>query len=462
MKRTMNQRAALTAAAFLALSPALSGQGRMNPPQRIEPHAGDWKTWVIPSGLAYRVPPPPGMAETRAELQEVRRAVANLDRNQLGKVKHWDAGAPAYRWIEMIEKRINAGEPLTAHPHRPLAYVALAIYDATVAAWESKYAYNRPRPNEMDQFLRIPVEAPDSPSYPSEHSAAAAAAAGVLAYFLPGESSAFQAMAEEAGRSRVMAGVQFPSDHDAGMELGRKVAQAVIAKAASDGYTTTWSGAVPQGRCMWTGTSPGNAAATQWKTMLLGWPGAARPAAPPDCESAQMKAEVAAVKNYARTFNSNQKAYWWQSAEGRETWNFGMASKWMFEDGLQANAPRAARVYALLAAAHYDTFIASQDAKFAYWYVRPHQLDSGIAPLFAAPNFPSYPSNHASFSWGRAEMLAYLFPARAAAARAMAQEAGESRVWAGIHYPVDLAAGKTLGSDVARRVIEWAEKDGSQ
>ena len=35
-------------------------------------------------------------------------------------------------------------------------------------------------------------------------------------------------MAEEAGKSRLYAGLQFPSDYTAGMELGRQVAAAVI------------------------------------------------------------------------------------------------------------------------------------------------------------------------------------------------------------------------------------------
>ena len=37
-----------------------------------------------------------------------------------------------------------------------------------------------------------------------------------------------QALAEEAGRSRLFAGVQFPSDNTAGLELGRMVASRVI------------------------------------------------------------------------------------------------------------------------------------------------------------------------------------------------------------------------------------------
>jgi membrane-associated phospholipid phosphatase len=439
MKPTVNTNLIL-ALALTSLCGTMHAQDSIRGSASVEPHAGEWKTWIIPSGQAYRLPPPPGLTQTREELDTVRHAVVMVDQKTLERVKHWDAGSPAYRWIDLLEKRINAGTPTTAHPHRPLTYVAMAIYDATVAAWDSKYAHNRPRPTALDPDLRALVEVPNSPSYPSEHAAAAAAAAGVLSWFLPGEASAFQAMAEEAGRSRVLAGVQYPSDVAAGMELGRQVAQAVIARAAADGYTTAWGGAVPTGKCKWTGVNPGNASATGWKPILMSWPGELRPAAPPDCESVEIKAEVGAVKSYQRTFNSNMKAYYWQSPEGRETWNFTVASRWMFEDGMDRNAPRAARAYALIAAAHYET----------------------IVPLVASPNFPSYPSNHSSFSWGRAEILAYLFPGRAETARAQAHEAGESRIWAGIHYAVDLAAGKTLGAAVARKFIEWAERDGSK
>jgi membrane-associated phospholipid phosphatase len=461
LKPTRNTFTLSAALAFICLSGGLHAQEPLARSLRRQP--GEWKTWIISSGAAYRVPPPPDDWETRAEAFRVKEAVAKARRNGgQQKVKHWDAGAPSYRWIEMIERRIAAGEPFTAHPHRPLAYVALAMYDATVAAWDSKAAYKRPRPSELEPAIRPLVDVPDSPSYPSEHSATAAAAAGILAYFFPAEAATWEAMAEEAGLSRVQAGVQFPSDHQAGMELGRRIAQAVIARAASDGYTVAWNGSVPSRPCAWTGANPGNAAAAGWKPMLLAWPGEFRPGPPPDCQSAEVKSDAARVREFPRTFSSSQKAFYWQGPEGRETWNFVLASKWMFEDGSYRNAPRAARVYALLAAAHYDAFIASQDAKFTYWFLRPHQLDSAISPLFPVPNFPSYPSNHSTFSWGRAEILAYLFPERAEAARVVAQEAAESRIWAGIHYALDLAAGKELGMKVSRKFIELAERDGSQ
>jgi membrane-associated phospholipid phosphatase len=110
----------------------------------------------------------------------------------------------------------------------------------------------------------------------------------------------------------------------------------------------------------------------------------------------------------------------------------------------------------------FDAFIASQDGKFTYWYLRPHQLDSNIIPLFSVPNFPSYPSNHSTFSAARSEVLAYLFPTRADFIRAVGKEGGDSRIWAGIHYPMDSLAGVQLGKSAAGVFLLWAQSDGSQ
>jgi hypothetical protein len=89
-------------------------------------------------------------------------------------------------------------------------------------------------------------------------------------------------------------------------------------------------------------------------------------------------------------------------------------------------------------------------------------LDPGIVPLFPAPNFPGYPSNHSVFSSMRGEMLAYLFPGNAGYARALGKEAGDSRIWAGIHFEIDNQSGVDVGKKVAQKFIDWARRDGSQ
>ena len=135
----------------------------------------------------------------------------------------------------------------------------------------------------------------------------------------------------------------------------------------------------------------------------------------------------------------------------------------MFEDNTDRNPPRAARIYALLAAAEYDAYIASQDGKFTYWYLRPNQLDPGITPLFAVPNFPSYPSNHAVFSFTRAEVLAYLFPycvqmrPEPSVRKHRIPEFGRGFITRPMYRRAC-----DIGQAVAHKFIEWAQQDGSQ
>jgi membrane-associated phospholipid phosphatase len=436
----------------------------------IEPNAGKWKTWVISSGKDYRVAPPPGDVATRNELQALARLTKNNDDAARKQITYWDAGAPSYRWMDLINTRLLAARPTTAFAHRVYAYVAMAMEDATIATWESKYFYNRIRPSQfgavterrrdVEVLAALPV--PNSPSYPSEHAATAQAAATVLAYFLPAEAASFQAQAEEAGWSRVIAGLQYPSDNTAGLELGRRIGEEIIAKSKTDLSDVAWTGSIPTGVCKWVGTNPGNVAAPNWKPLLLTSASQFRPPAPPACDSAQIVAETEAVRMYARTFVTNYKAFYWQSPEGLNTWVYRLADRFMFEDRLDQNPPRAARVYALIAATQFDAFIASQDGKFTYWYLRPNMNDPRITPLFAVPNFPSYPSNHSTFSASRSEILAYLFPTRADYIRSVGKEGGDSRIWAGIHYEIDNVAGVELGKSVAGVFIERAKHDGSQ
>jgi hypothetical protein len=63
----------------------------------IEPNAGGWRTWVISSGRDYRVPPPPGPAETQAELRALAALISHNDVQAQQQIAFLDAGAPAYR-----------------------------------------------------------------------------------------------------------------------------------------------------------------------------------------------------------------------------------------------------------------------------------------------------------------------------------------------------------------------------
>src|SRR5204863_1552041 len=117
---------------------------------------------------------------------------------------------------------------------RALSLVAAAIYDSTVAAWDSKYAYMRQHPSDIYPTITTVVKPTASPSYPSEHAVTAGAAAAVLAYLFPDQASAIAEMDNQAGQSRILGGVAFTSDVISVTDQGTQVGQAAIAYAKAD------------------------------------------------------------------------------------------------------------------------------------------------------------------------------------------------------------------------------------
>ena len=430
----------------------------------IEPGAGGWRTWVLASGKELRLAPPPDAQATATESRELRTLAGQRDAAALERIRYWDFWSPAYRWNEMLtDTRVaqNLGGP---DGIRAFAMLNVAIYDALIAAWDSKYAYNRRRPGEADPQLATALPTPRSPSYPCEHAVAAGAGSAVLAHLFPTEAQRFIEAAEEASRSRVLAGVVYPSDARAGLDLGRAVAAQVIAYLKLD--ETKWAGTVPVGPGLWQGKEPVGIDEMRWKPFVLTSASQFRPGPPPAPDSAERAAEIAEVKNFKRTPVTNGKAAYWQfGGYGTPALLYLLSdeiSRELAEAGLDGNAPRAARAYALVYAAHYDGYIASQDAKFHYWTARPNMFDTSITTVVPNPPFPSYVSNAGALGMATAPVLGYLFPRQSERYLSWARELGESRIWAGIHFRSDVEAGWEIGRRVAAVFIERAQHDGAE
>jgi len=432
----------------------------------IEPRAGTWKPWVLKSGSELRLRPPPDAQATASEMQEVRALAGRRDSAALERIYYWDFSSPVYRWNEMLTdtaapQNFGAGGGLGI---RAFAMLNVAIHDALIAAWDSKYAHNRRRPGEADPKLASALPAPQSPSYPCEYAVAAGAGSAVLAHLFPGEAKRFADAAEEAARSRVMAGVVYPSDTRAGLDLGRAVAARVIEYLKMDGKK--WEGTVPVGPGLWVGSNPGGVDDVGWKLFVLSSASQFRPGPPPAPDSPERAAEIAEVKNFKRTPITNSKVFYWQFGQYGGPGVLHRLSdevgRRLAEFGLDRNAPRAARAYALVHVAHYDGWIASQDAKFHYWTARPNQFDPTITTVVPNPNFPTYVSNAATLGTAPTTVLSHIFPREAARYRSLAQEFGESRLWAGIHFRSDIDAGFAIGRAVGQKVIERAKADGTE
>ncbi len=427
-------------------------------PAQVEPHAGQWQTWIIPSDNSYRLPPPDAAA-TADEIAWVQEAVANRTPAALSLIRYWDSGAPAYRWMQLAE-RLAVSESLPAPMQtRALSLVAAAIYDATIATWDTKYTYMRQHPNEVDKTISAAIPPTDSPSYPSEHAVTAAAAAAVLGYLFPDQASAVADMATEAGWSRIVAGVAFPSDVAAGLDLGNQVGKAVAAFADADGSGLKFTGSFPPAAGVWSSNTPVTPLAGTWHPWVLASAGQFRPAPPPPAGSSDAAAQYDAVRNLQRTNSTNHLAWFWQPGFF-QPW-LQQVEREIFEKHLDSNAPRAARVYALETIAQHDATLACWDAKYSYLELRPPQADPAIVPLFALPQHPGYPSGHACASGASAEVMAFLFPDEAVDFRALAADAGTSTFDALIHTQLDVSVGLRLGEQVGSQVVTRAQSDGA-
>ncbi|MBD0296209.1 MAG: phosphatase PAP2 family protein [Flavisolibacter sp.] len=414
---------------------------------QLEPAAGKWKTWFITSGRDYRLPAPPSYKE---EMAQVLSRQQNLDSAGWQQILYWNAGAPGYRWQEMMGKLWMTDTGYNGALANLL--LGVATYDATIAAWDTKYAYKRPRPFTADNRIKAHVPKPESPSYPCEYSVAAGVAITIISHFFPPLADSVNRMAQQLMASRIAAGVAFPSDTRAGFELGKKIAEKEIEHTKDFVPKTAWDGKMPESPGHWKGKNPMFPLAGLSKTVVLDSSSQFRPGPPPDFAK-----EMAELKNYKRTFSSNANAYYWAS---QDFW-FDALNKKLFEYNLHLNPPRAARLYAITAAGAYDGFIACWDAKYAYWGIRPNQYDTTYKSLVPTPPFPGYPSGHAALSGVLAELYSYFFPAERAYFQRKAKEAAESRFQAGIHFRTDNDVALELGRKVATAIIQKAKMDGA-
>jgi len=438
----------------------------------IEPTAGTWTPWLFSSVSGLRAAPPPGAAMTQDELRSLE-ALAAQRQALLDRIRFWDAGA-VYRWagiaVDMMGRLGFGVNPVTKQPlvgltiGRNMALVFTAIYDATIATWDSKYAYKRLRPAQIDPRLSIAVAQPNSPSYPSEHAAVAGAASTILAYLYPSQSSVLDALVAEEVLTRQVAGVEFPSDIAAGLDVGRQVGAAAIQRAKTDGAEIPWAGTIPtidptgHGNPLWTGTNPISPSAGTWKTWVLVSGSQFRAPQYPDFGSAAGTADLNGVVNFNRALNGpnfarNAEAFLAQTSAGQALGDFQALSQRIEEERLEDNPPRSARVYALHSVAQHDAAVACFEGKYFYWRIRPFQAHPGLGTLFPTPNHPSYPAAHGAGSGAAGDIAAFLFPRDAPALLADQEQLAQSRLWAGIHYQTDIDTGLALGRSVAQAVI---------
>jgi membrane-associated phospholipid phosphatase len=296
----------------------------------------------------------------------------------------------------------------------------------------------------------------------SDHAAVVGASAAILAYMYPGETKALEELARldlanPAWSPEVGVSVEL------GDSLGRALARELILQARTDNADATWGGTVPAGAGRWfsSETPPEAPVRPLWgkvRPWLMSAGDQLRPKPPPKFGSAEFQAALEEVRHYSDTRTGQQLhiAQHWANHQGTYApagrWN-AIAAELVTSHNLSEHD--AVRVFALLNMAMMDAGIAVWDAKYAYWCIRPSQVDPAITTPVGLPNFPAYPSGHSGFSGAASDVLGYLFPSERARLRAMADEVAMSRLYGGVHFRFDNEVGLQVGRAVAEMAIAF-------
>jgi membrane-associated phospholipid phosphatase len=173
------------------------------------------------------------------ELAEVRQTTENLTREQLAIALKWNDGAgtatPPGHWNLIAAQYVRDARMSEVRAARAYALLNMALHDVSIGCWDTKMKNFNPRPSQLDPSIKTKIGLPNFPSYPSGHSTYSAAAAATLSYLFPQGSTQFNAMAEEAGISRLYGGIHYRSDIEQGKAHGSRIGAWVVNYAKADG-----------------------------------------------------------------------------------------------------------------------------------------------------------------------------------------------------------------------------------
>jgi PAP2 superfamily len=373
------------------------------------------------------------------------------------------------RWNDAALEAVKTDRTPPPLAARNLAMVHVAVYDAVNGVRRTH-----------TRFLVDAVAPPGT----SEEAAAAAAAHRVLLRLYPKHGTTFDHLLEEC-----LARVPDGAAKEQGVELGLFTAANTLQWRAEDGVGKTVKYTPKDGPGWWRPTPPDfqAALAPEWPKVAcfaMRRPDQFRPGAPPDLTNKDYADALREVRKLGgaasrdRTADQTEIAKFWADGAGTVTppghWN-RVAATVSRKRGL--GTAENARLFALLNIALADAGIACWDSKYHYSFWRPVQAireadtdaDADWEPLLPTPPFPSYASGHSTFSGAAAAVLAEFFGTDAIAFtstsdglpgversyrgfREAADEAGRSRIYGGIHYEFDNAAGLSMGRDLGRYV----------
>ena len=470
MKLSNSVRNASLLAAAICIAGALAGCGGgstnlptptpSTPDGQARQIAG-WKPIVSGDVAAVEAPPFAGAGAERGEIAQLLALQSARTPAQVAIFNKWNNLA-ASQWNRIARDLVISNNTVPPRAARIYAALSVAQYDATIAAARSGANFQRATPAQTD--AQITPLSNISDGYPSRTAALCSASADVLKALYPNNKAQIEAAQSECAQSRLVGGVSFPSDIEAGGKVGDDIAAKVLARIATDNADKAEAPQPkPSGPGIWTGE---NGLLPSWK-LVRPWLTSDitqfRAATPPAFGSPEFNRDLNEVRQISDTRTPQQLAiatFWADAAE-----TFTPPGHWnLFADRIIASHnltdAQAARVYALLNMAEQDAGISCWDAKYTYWVIRPSQADPQITTPPGLPNFPSYVSGHSTFSGAGAGVLGALFPDEKTVVDALAQEASVSRIYGGIHYRFDADNGIAVGHNIANLAVARSQSDG--
>ena len=363
-------------------------------------------------------------------------------------------------------------QPATVHPTRSFAILQAAEYDAVTSITHAAAPY----------LFSVPASRGARPD-----AAADQAAHDVLTALYPAQKSGLdQMLATE------LAAIPGRPGKQQGISVGKTVAERVIGIRSSDG-----SAASPPPFAA--GNQPGDyrptppnfpaPVFTNWGTIrpfVLASGRQFRPAPPPPITSAAYASALNQVKSLGqdssitRTADETTLAKFWGAAPIWNVWNEVAQNVAVTR---HASLEQTVTVFANLDLAVADATIGLYDAKYHYLVWRPITAirlgstaanpdivsDPTWSPLAVTAADPSYPGAHAAISQAAAIVLSAFYGDHGQLTvrsdgdpgvtrtfdsfQAAANEATLSRLFAGQHTIIDLAAGQQLGRNVGQFVL---------
>jgi hypothetical protein len=222
-------------------TPWLSLELPKRPP--MLPAFGKVKAFLFDSltAISLRPGPPPSVSSQKMkdETAEIYDLLKNPTRERTRIVHFWADGVATYtppgHWNAIAADDFITKNFSEVRWARNLALLNMAMSDAAIVCWDTKFTYFNPRPCQLNPAIKTITGVPNFPSYISGHSTFSAAAATVLGHIVPARAADYTAMANEASLSRMYGGIHFRSDCEVGLDVGKNVGNYAVQRARTDG-----------------------------------------------------------------------------------------------------------------------------------------------------------------------------------------------------------------------------------